>query len=83
MPGASESSTVEWQSAHWMPTERRLPAGVEEARDADDGVEPAAAPASSAGSSRSTVPCLSCLHERARQRVHVHLEAERRARFAG
>ena len=25
MPGANESSTVEWQSAHWMPTVFRLP----------------------------------------------------------
>ena len=38
MPGAKESSTVEWQSAHWMPTDRRL-ARVEEAGHADDGVE--------------------------------------------
>ena len=38
MPGANESSTVEWQSAHWMPTERELAVVVEEAGDADDGV---------------------------------------------
>ena len=25
MPGANESSTVEWQSAHWMPTDGRRP----------------------------------------------------------
>jgi hypothetical protein len=25
MPGAIELSTVEWQSAHWMPIERRRP----------------------------------------------------------
>src|SRR5574341_350150 len=25
MPGANESSTVEWHSAHWIPIERRVP----------------------------------------------------------
>ena len=39
MPGANESSTVEWQSAHWMPTLTMLVVAVEEARDADDGVQ--------------------------------------------
>ena len=35
----NESSTVEWQSAHWMPTDRRLlPSSIEEARHADDCV---------------------------------------------
>ena len=40
MPGANESSTVEWHSAHWMPIDVELAAGVEEAGHADDGVRP-------------------------------------------
>ena len=40
MPGANESSTVEWQSAHWMPIDVELcPSLVEEAGHADDRVE--------------------------------------------
>ena len=39
MPGANESSTVEWQSAHWMPDRRAARRAVEEARDADDRVQ--------------------------------------------
>ena len=39
MPGANESSTVEWQSAHWMPDRAQAAPPVEEAGDADDGVE--------------------------------------------
>ena len=28
MPGANESSTVEWQNAHWMPIDLTLPSGL-------------------------------------------------------
>ena len=38
MPGANESSTVEWQSAHWMPIDRSPPLRVRMRRHADDGV---------------------------------------------
>ena len=39
MPGANESSTVEWQSAHWMPIDRSSPSPVEETGHADDRVQ--------------------------------------------
>ncbi len=39
MPGANESSTVEWQSAHVIPTLRELVGVVDLADDAHDGVQ--------------------------------------------
>ena len=59
MPGANESSTVEWQKAHWMPIDLTLPSGLAKA------VTPTTAFSLSsamvvAGSSRSTLPAASC-----------------------
>ena len=39
MPGAKESSTVEWQRAHWMPTDVIWPLWSKCAGDADHRVE--------------------------------------------
>ena len=57
MPGANESSTVEWQSAHWIPIDLTLPSGFVKA------VTPTTALSFRraivvAGSSRSTLPAL-------------------------
>ena len=59
MPGANESSTVEWQRAHWMPTARGVPSAFMKA------VTPTTAFARSsstvvAGSSMFTLPALIC-----------------------
>src|SRR2546425_10441623 len=57
MPGAKELSTVEWQSAHWMPTDRS-----ELSPSLKSPLTPTTALSLSrarvvAGSFRSTVPC--------------------------
>ena len=75
MPGAKESSTVEWQNAHWMPIDLTLPSGLANA------VTPTTAFSLSsaivvAGSSRLTLPALICCLQRLGQRVGVDLEAD-------
>ena len=80
MPGANELSTVEWQSAHWMPIDLILPLLVEDAGDADHGVE-----LEQCERGRGIVEIHLAARERAlqraRQRVDVHLESYGQRRF--
>ena len=58
MPGAKESSTVEWHSAHSMPTERRLPSEAKNPFTPTTELSFSRASVT-AGSSRSTFPAAS------------------------
>src|SRR5262245_58428820 len=57
MPGANESSTVEWQNAHWMPIDLTLPFGFVKAVTPTTALSLRSAIVV-AGSSRSTLPDL-------------------------
>ena len=80
MPGANESSTVEWHSAHWMPIDFTLPSASAIAVTPTTALSLSSAMVV-AGSSRFDLARLELLLQRVGQRVRVDLQADGQRRL--
>ena len=81
MPGAKELSTVEWHSAHSMPTELSRAAAVEEALDADHRVQLQQRQRDGRVVQVDLAVARCAVRTGVRQRVDVDLQADRSAVF--
>ena len=75
MPGAKESSTVEWHSAHWIPIDSSVPRLAEKPGDAHDRVQ-LQQRERSRWIAQIDAALLEFPHQRKRQRLHVDFEAD-------
>ena len=75
MPGASESSTVEWHKRTGFPIDRRVPCELKNPVKPTTEFNLSKATVV-AGSAQIDFPVFQCCYQCGRQRVYVHLEAD-------